>query len=161
MVSKNSKTVSPHGHAVIFGHPDGAIAAKVYTSSSFLRVRLSYIAKDSSGGGTAEFTAKTELASYIMLNLSNYYDKLNWSGFALFNGSNKTIQVDSVAFKNGQNVSSKSFTMAAHSKKVAYFEDFFELNSFTDIDYVLFYTDSKALTGIVISGKDNDKLLFS
>ncbi len=96
-----------------------------------------------------------------MLNLSNYYDKLNWSGFALFNGSDKTIQVDSVAFKNGQNVSSKSFTMPAHSKKVAYFEDFFGLNSFTDIDYVLFYTDSKALTGIVISGKDNDKLLFS
>ena len=96
-----------------------------------------------------------------MLNLSNYYDKLNWSGFALFNGSNKSIQVDSVAYKNGHSVSSKSFTMAAHSKKVAYFEDFFGLNSFTDIDYVLFYTDSKALTGIVISGKDNDKLLFS
>ncbi len=140
-----------------YGGSSGILILKENTS----RVRLSYIATDSSGGGTAEFTARTELSSYIMFNLSNYYEQLNWSGFALFNGSDKTVEVSAVAYKNGQSVSSKSFTMPAHSKKVNYFEDFFELNSFRDIDYVLFYTNSKALTGIVISGKDNDKLLFS
>ncbi|BBB31917.1 hypothetical protein TTHT_0296 [Thermotomaculum hydrothermale] len=140
-----------------FGGTSGIFKTKAYP----VRVRLGYIAKDDLGGGTAEFSLPESLSMQAVMTLSNYYDKLNWSGFALFNGSDHDITVTAEGYKDGTQVVSKSFDMNAHTKVVDFFDNFFGLNSFGDIDSVIFYTDFPALTGIVISGMDNDKLLFS
>ncbi len=140
-----------------YGGTSGIFKTKAYP----IRVRLGYIAKDSLGGGTAEFSLPSKLSMQSLMTLSNYYDKLNWSGFALFNGSEKDITVKAYGFKDGTQVVTKTFDMAPHTKVVDFFDNFLGLISFSDIDTVLFSTDYPALTGIVISGKDNDKLLFS
>ena len=140
-----------------YGGTSGIFKTKAYP----VRVRLGYIAKDSLGGGTAEFSLPSKLSMQSLMTLSNYYDKLNWSGFALFNGSEKDITVTAYGYKDGTQVVTKSFDMAPYTKVVDFFDNFLGLSSFADIDTVLFSTNYPALTGIVISGKDNDKLLFS
>ena len=161
MVLKKSKTVSPQGSTVIFGHPDGAIAAKVYTSSSFLRVRLGYLAKEELGGGTAEFAPDTKLYKNMIMNTSNYYDELTWSGFALWNATNKTVNVTLTAFSEEEELASKDITLQPYQKIVDYFDSFFGIDSFKDITTITVSADQEALTGVVISGKENDKLLFA
>ncbi|NOZ13577.1 MAG: hypothetical protein GXO69_08010 [Acidobacteria bacterium] len=154
-------TVASNTELRISLRPLGGTCGMFVTKGYPVRVRLAYVAKDSSGGGTAEFPLETELSRQLLLTLSNYYDKLNWSGFALFNGSDRDVSIEAKGMKDGDVVITKSFDMKAHSKVVDYFDHFFNLSSFTDIDSVVFSTDYPALTGIVISGKDNDKLLFS
>ena len=140
-----------------YGGTSGIFKTKIYP----VRVRLGYVAKEDLGGGTAEFSLPTKLSQQAIMTLSNYYGQLNWSGFALFNGSDHDISVTAYGYKDGNQIFSKSFSMNAHSKVVDFFDNFFGLNSFSDIDTVMFQSDYPALTGIVISGKDNDKLLFS
>ncbi len=161
MISKTTKKVSSHGNKVIYSHPDGAIAAKVYTSSSFLRVRLGYIAKEDLGGGTAEFAPSTRLYNNLIMNTSNYYEELTWSGFALWNATNQTINVTLTAFSEEEELASKDITMQPYQKIVDYFDSFFGVDSFKDITTVTVYADHEALTGIIISGKENEKLLFA
>ncbi len=139
----------------------GGTSGIFVTKSYPVRVRLGYIAKDSLGGGTAEFTLPNQLSMQTVMTLSNYYDQLNWSGFALLNGSDRDISVTAMGYKDGANVVTKNFDMDAHTKVVDFFDTFLGLNSFDEVDTVVFTTDYPALTGIVISGKDNDKLLFS
>ncbi len=140
----------------------GAIAGKVICSVGSLRVRLSYIARDDLGGGTAEFSPDTKLSKYLILTLSNYYDKLTWSGFALWNTLNKSVLVDLYAYgKNRDVFVHKTIEMQPHQKIVDYFDNFFEVESFKDIDFVRVVTSIPALSGVVISGKENDKLLFT
>ncbi len=140
-----------------YGGTCGIFKTKIYP----VRVRLGYIAKDDLGGGTAEFSLPSKLSMQAIMTLSNYYHQLTWSGFALFNGSNHDISVTAYGYKDGAQIVSKTFEMAPYTKVVDFFDNFFGLSSFTDIDMVSFSTDYPALTGIVISGKDNDKLLFS
>ncbi|RLE16421.1 MAG: hypothetical protein DRJ14_08595 [Acidobacteria bacterium] len=154
-------TINNNSELRVSLRPLGGTCGMFVTKGYPVRVRLAYVAKDSSGGGTAEFPLETELSRQSLFTLSNYYDKLTWSGFALFNGSDRDVSIEAKGMKDGGVVVTKSFDLGAHSKVVDYFDHFFGLNSFTDIDSVVFSTDYPALTGIVISGKDNDKLLFS
>ncbi len=139
----------------------GGVTGTFVTKNYPIRVRLGYIAKEDLGGGTAEFALPYSLSTQVLMTLSNYYHQLTWSGFALFNGSNEDISVTAYGYKGGTQVVSKTFNMAPHTKVVDYFDNFLGLSDFTDIDSVLFTTESNALTGIVISGKENDKLLFA
>ncbi len=131
------------------------------TNGQTVRVRLGYIAKDDLGGGTAEFPLSSTLTSQAIFSLSNYYNQLTWSGFALFNGSERTISVTARGYRSGSLIVSKTFTMNPKTKVVDFFDSFLGLANFTDVDTVVFISDFPGLTGIVISGKDNDKLLFS
>ncbi len=139
------------------GGVTGTLSIKNYP----IRVRLGYVAKQDLGGGTAEFPLAYRLNSQVLLTLSNYYHQLTWSGFALLNGSDEDISVTAYGYSGGEQVVSKTFDMAPHTKIVDYFDNFLGLSDFTEIDSVIFSTEKSALTGIVISGKDNDKLLFS
>ena len=53
-----------------------------------------------------------------------------------------------------------TLTVPAKEKVVNYFENQFGV-PFSDINSVIFSTNTNCLTGITISGKDNDKLLFT
>ena len=161
VVSTQTGTIPATQELRISLRPYGGTSGIFKTIAYPVRVRLGYIARDDLGGGTAEFPLATKLSQQAVMTLSNYYDKLNWSGFALFNGSDHDISVSAKGYKDGSQVTSKNFNMSAHTKVVDYFDSFFALSAFGDIDAVVFQTDYPALTGIVISGKDNEKLLFS
>ncbi len=161
VVGTQSGTITTDSELKISLRQLGGTCGMFVTKGYPVRVRLAYVAKDSSGGGTAEFPLETDLSRQLLLTLSNYYDKLNWSGFALFNGTTRDISIEAKGMKDGNVVVTKTFDMDAHTKIVDYFDHFFSLSSFADVDSVVFSTDYPALTGIVISGKDNDKLLFS
>ncbi len=139
----------------------GGVSGIFETKSYPVRVRLGYIAKEDLGGGTAEFSLPNKLSMQSVMTLSNYYDQLNWSGFALFNGTDKNISVTAKGYKDGTNVVSKDFAMEPHTKVVDFFDTFLGLGNFDEVDTVIFSTEYPAITGIVISGNDNDKLLFS
>lgn len=137
------------------------VAGTVSCPSDFITARAGYIASASSGGGTAEFTLSSELTDKARLDLSNYYGELTWSGFALFNGTDSDVTVTPRYFTtDGLSHTGSAFTLGAMEKRVDYFEN--ELGQpFTNLSMVVFETDSPALTAITISGKDNDKLLFT
>ncbi len=71
------------------------------------------------------------------------------------------MNITAQGYSNGNLVVTKTFSIDPKTKVVDYFDSFFNLNNFTDIDTVVFSSDFPALTGIVISGKENNKLLFS
>ncbi len=161
VIQRENFTVHPYNNKTISLRNKGAVAAMVYTGSSFLRVRLGYIAKDSLGGGTAEFSPPTKLSRRLLMNTSNYYDKLTWSGFALWNGTDKEVEVTLKAYSEEERLEIKTITLQPYQKIVDFFDSFFGVASFKDIVSVTIDTDYPALCGVVISGKDNDKLLFS
>ncbi len=117
------------------------------------------MAKESSGGGTAEFDLPEKLSDKVVFSTSNYYDQLTWSGFAVFNGSNSNASVN-VTIMTTSGETNATLTIPAKSKVVNYFDAQFGV-PFTDINSVIFSANSIALTGITISGKDNEKLLFT
>lgn len=139
----------------------GAVAGTVTCPADFVSTRVGYIASESSGGGTAEFALSSTLSADPKLDMSNYYGDLTWSGFAVFNGSDETVTVTPRYFTaDGLAHSGSPFPLAPNQKRVDYFEN--ELGQpFTNLNTVMFHCDSPALTAIVISGKDNDKLLFT
>ena len=161
VVSTQTGTIPTNQELRISLRQLGGTSGIFVTKSYPVRVRLGYIAKESLGGGTAEFPLPSKLSRQAVFTLSNYYDQLNWSGFAILNGSDNNLSVTARGYKDGTQVVSKDFTMNAHTKVVDFFDTFLGLNSFNEVDTVVFTTDYPALTGIVISGKDNDKLLFS
>lgn len=125
-----------------------------------LSFRVGYIAKDSMGGGTAEFSLPKKLLKTAMFRLSNYYDKLTWSGFALTNGLNEEIKVKPYIYTDAGVVEGTQFTMAPYQKVVSLFDDYFGID-YSTIKFVVFEADKAALQGVVISGKENEKLLFT
>jgi len=139
----------------------GAVAGKVVCPSDMVSVRLGFVASEGSGGGTAEFNLPSELTKSSALNLSGYYDQLTWSGYALFNGSDETVTVTPRYCRtDGSSHWGTAFTLDANCKQVEYFADLFGVD-FTNIASVVFETDTDALTAIIISGKENEKLLFT
>ena len=161
VITKEVYTIHASGNKVVMLRPIGAIAAKVYTSSSFIRVRLGYIAKEDLGGGTAEFSPETRLYRYMIMNPSNYYEDLTWSGFALWNATGESVNITLTAFSEEGELAQKDVEMQPYQKIVDFFDNFFELANFKDITSVVIEADKEALTGVVISGKENDKLLFA
>ena len=135
------------------------VAGEVECGSESMRFRLGYVAKDSSGGGTAEFDLPEKLRDKVVFSTSNYYGQLTWSGFAVFNGSDSSVTVNvTIMTISGQQTATLS--IPAKGKVVNYFEAQFGI-PFADITNVIFSTDSVSLTGITISGKENEKLLFT
>jgi hypothetical protein len=139
----------------------GGITARVWGDSVLTRVRIGYVAKESTGGGTAEFDAPVELLKNPTLSLSDYTDVLTWSGFALWNYSyTETVVTPRIVLRNGTEVTGTAFTMQPYEKKVNYFDAEFGY-PFADIASVTFFADDPVLTGILISGMENERLLFT
>ena len=161
LIRKENFTINPYNNKTIFLRNIGAVAAMVYTGSSNLRVRLGYIAKEDLGGGTAEFAPPTKLSKRLLMNTSNYYDKLTWSGFALWNATDKDVEIKLTAYSEERELATKTITLSHYQKIVNFFDTFFGVNSFKDIVSVTIEANYPALCGVVISGKENDKLLFS
>ncbi|NOY23306.1 MAG: hypothetical protein GXO70_07335 [Acidobacteria bacterium] len=139
--------------------PLNGVDGEVECGSNSLRLRLGYMAKESTGGGTAEFDLPSKLSNKVVFSTSNYYDQLTWSGFAVFNGSDTAVTANVTVMTTSGNVTSQ-LTIPAKSKVVNYFETQFGV-PYGDINDVVFSADTRSLTGITISGKDNDKLLFT
>ena len=139
----------------------GAVAGKVFCPADFVSVRLGFMASEASGGGTAEFNLPSELTDAAALNLPEYYDELTWSGYALFNGSDETVTVFPHFYRtDGGEDYGYAFDLEPRCKRVAYFDD--ELGvDFTNLSSVIFETETKSLTAIIISGNENEKLLFT
>jgi len=135
------------------------VDGEVECGSNSMRFRLGYMAKESSGGGTAEFDLLSRLSNKVVFSTSNYYDKLTWSGFAVFNGSDEEVIADVTVMTTSGNTTSQ-LTIPAKSNVVNYFDAQFGI-PYGDINDVIFSADTRSLTGITISGKDNDKLLFT
>ncbi|RLE15798.1 MAG: hypothetical protein DRJ14_09670 [Acidobacteria bacterium] len=139
--------------------PLNGVDGEVESGSNSLRLRLGYMAKESTGGGTAEFDLPSKLSNKVVFSTSNYYDQLTWSGFAVFNGSDDEVTADVTVMTTSGN-STSQVTIPAKGKVVNYFEAQFGV-PYGDINDVVFSADTQSLTGITISGKDNDKLLFT
>ncbi|NOZ12044.1 MAG: hypothetical protein GXO69_00175 [Acidobacteria bacterium] len=139
--------------------PLNGVDGEVESGSNSLRLRLGYMAKESTGGGTAEFDLPSKLSDKVVFSTSNYYDKLTWSGFAVFNGSDSDVTANVTVMTTSGNTTSQ-VTIPAKGKVVNYFEAQFGV-PYADINDVVFSADTRSLTGITISGKDNDKLLFT
>ena len=139
----------------------GAVTGKVDCAADFVSARLGFMASEATGGGTAEFNLPHELTDAAALNLPGYYDGLTWSGYALFNASDETITVRTRYFTtDGLAHTGIMFSLDAHCKRVAYFAD--DLGQpFTNLSSVVFETDTKCLAAIIISGHENEKLLFT
>jgi len=139
----------------------GGVTGTVDCAAGYLSARIGFVASASSGGGTAEFALSTELSGRVKLDLSNYYDQLTWSGFALFNGTDESVTVTPrYMTTDGMSHTGTPFTLGSMQKRVDYFEN--ELGEpFTNLNTVVFEADTPALTAIVISGKQNEKLLFT
>ena len=139
----------------------GGVTGTVNCAAAFVSARVGYVASEASGSGTAEFALPTTLSTDPKLDMSNYYGDLTWSGFAVFNGSDETVTVTPRYFTtDGLAHSGSPFPLAPNQKRVDYFEN--ELGQpFTNLNTVMFHCDSPALTAIIISGKENEKLLFT
>ncbi len=157
----NRKYYSLHGgqNQVVSLRPLGGVAGEVECGSDSMRFRLGYRAKESSGGGTAEFDLSDRLRDCIVFSTSNYYNQLTWGGFAVFNGSDSDVTVSVRIFTTDGKISPQ-LNIPAKTKVVNYFDTQFGVDLST-ITSVIFITDTPALTGITISGKENDKLLFT
>jgi len=139
----------------------GGVSGEVQTVSNELSFRLGYLASPASGGGTAEFTLSQALYSDAVFSLSNYYDELTWSGFALFNGSDETAEVTAYIYDDLGKCKKKAvITLLPKTKYVNFFSTEFNVD-FRTMKRVVFSTEGRKLTGITISGKYNDKLLFT
>lgn len=136
-------------------------AGAVHFNAQFVTARVGYVANEATGGGTAEFSLPTSLHKTAKLDLSNYYDQLTWSGFALFNGTEEAVTVTPRYFTSDRmEHTGTPFVLGPHMKTVNYFEN--ELGQpFTNLISVTFETDSPALAAITISGNENEKLLFT
>jgi len=161
LINRENLTINGNSNLTVSLREKGAVAAMVYTGSSYLRVRLGYIAKEDLGGGTAEFSPATKLSQRLLMNTSNYYDQLTWSGFAVWNATDKYLDVIFKAYSEEGELARKTITMAPYHKIVDFFDSFFGLPDFKNIVSITVETDYPALCGVVISGKENDKLLFS
>ncbi len=135
------------------------VDGEVECGSNSMRFRLGYMAKESSGGGTAEFDLPSKLSDKVVFSTSNYYDQLSWSGFAVFNGSDDDVTANVTVMTTSGSTTSQ-VTIPAKGKVVNYFDAQFGV-AYGDINDVIFSADTRSLTGITISGKDNDKLLFT
>ncbi len=139
----------------------GGIAGYVWTNSNLARVRIGYVAREDTGGGTAEFDAPDQLLDNPVLSLSDYTDVLTWSGFALWNYSSSVREVSPrIMLRNGTEVNPTPFTIQPYEKKVNYFESEFGY-PFEEIASVTFFADDATLCGILISGMENERLLFT
>ena len=139
----------------------GGIMGHVRMFSSQVRVRIGYVAREDTGGGTAEFDAPTQLLDNATFSLSGYTDILTWSGFAICNHSYDEIEVSArINLRNGTTLNVEPFAMGPREKKVNYFNAEFGI-AFEDIASVIFYTDDPVLAGVLISGMENERLLFT
>ncbi|NOZ12045.1 MAG: hypothetical protein GXO69_00180 [Acidobacteria bacterium] len=144
---------------VVSLRPLNGVAGEVECGSNSMRFRLGYVAKDSTGGGTAEFDLPSKLSDTVVFSTSNYYNQLTWSGFAVFNGSDSDVTANvTIMTVNGK--AATQLTIPAKEKVVNYFDAQFGV-AFSDITGVIFSADANALTGITISGNENEKLLFT
>ncbi|NOY23307.1 MAG: hypothetical protein GXO70_07340 [Acidobacteria bacterium] len=101
----------------------------------------------------------SKLSDKVVFSTSNYYNQLTWSGFAVFNGTDAPVTADvTILTANGK--AATQLTIPAKEKVVNYFDAQFGV-AFSDITGVIFSTDAMALTGVTISGKENEKLLFT
>ena len=148
-----------NGSRVISLRPLNGVTGEVECASRSMRFRLGYVAKDSTGGGTAEFDLPSRLSDKVVFSTSNYYSQLTWSGFAVFNGSDTAVTAN-VTIMTANGKAATQLTIPAKEKVVNYFDAQFGV-AFKDISAVIFSTDSPALTGITISGNENEKLLFT
>jgi len=158
-----TNAISVNGNDVVtitLAPTDGALGY-VDTPSSSVRVRLGFIASEASGGGTAEFDLENKLYNKLALSMSNYYDQLTWSGFAILNGTNEEVEV-TASFYNatGKMTGDVDFQLPANSKAVSTFDGAFGID-FKNTQYVIFSTENDSLASIIISGKNNEKLLFT
>jgi hypothetical protein len=161
VVSAESHTVSRGNTKVINLVGSGGVSGEIQTVSNELSFRLGYLASSASGGGTAEFTLSQTLYSDAVFSLSNYYDELTWSGFALYNGSEETAEVTAYIYDDlGKCRKKDGITLPPKTKYVNFFSNEFNVD-FRTMKRVVFSTQGKKLTGITISGKNNDKLLFT
>jgi len=152
--------ITPHETKKVSLREKGAAWLYIYAGDKRLSFRVGYVAKESLGGGTAEFSLPKKLLKTAMFRLSNYYDELTWSGFALTNGLYEEVNVKPYIYTDTGVIEGQQFTMGPYEKIVSMFGDFFGID-YSEIKFVVFEADKTALQGVVISGKENDKLLFT
>jgi len=159
IVDHQSYTVSASQRLVVPLGGGSATNGFVDCPSQAMRFRLAFIASDASGGGTAEFDLPQTRVRTAVCSPSTYYSQLTWSGFALCNATDTDVSVQAIALTSSGTVS-LPMTIPAHTRKVDFFDHLFGVD-LAAITSVVFEADTDALTGIAISGNENEKLLFT
>ncbi|NOZ12046.1 MAG: hypothetical protein GXO69_00185 [Acidobacteria bacterium] len=161
VLDSRAYTVSAGTQTLVSLRAFGGVDGEVECGSNFMRFRVTYKAGEDSGGGTAEFELPSTLKQVAVFSPSVYLGDMTWSGFAVMNGGEETATVVVNLLKtDGSHISWGTLTIPPHGKVVNYFEDAFGV-PMDQLTSVVMRTDQKALAGITITGKENDKLLFT
>ncbi len=161
VLDSQSYTVSAGSRLLVSLRGFGGVDGEVECGSLSMRFRVSYQAREDTGGGTAEFELPSALKQTAVFSPSDYLGNMTWSGYAVMNAGNDSITVSVKLLKtDGTSVSWGSFSISPHGKAVNYFEDAFGV-PMDQLTSVIMTADYKTLAGITITGNENDKLLFT
>ena len=137
-------------------------AGFVEVNGELVRVRVGYKASASSGGGVAEFDAPDKLETELLMSLSEYDEELTWAGFAIFNPSPDTVYIHTdIYLRDGTKEAGPFMSVQGYARYAAFFQAQFGYD-FQEIASVVFRAATgPGLAGILISGHENEKLLFT
>ncbi len=126
--------------------------------SGGVAVRQGYKAAE---GGVAEFLLSSNSSQALVLNMpKTEEEKLNWSGCALMNPDNGEVSTVLNAYNQGELIDSVEITIPSNQRVVGVLKDFFPSIDYTVVDRIEIISD-KPLTGLTISGYNQEMLLFS
>jgi L-ascorbate metabolism protein UlaG (beta-lactamase superfamily) len=157
-VSETTYSIAPGEQKKIELNVEGV--GKVYYMKDEVVLKETFKSADE---GIAEFTLSDSSSSTIYFLLPQYNaDNLTWSGLAIMNPDDSEVASLTVTGydENGTVLKTVSGTLAPNAKLVGFVSTFLPNVDFADVSKIK-VTSNVALTGITISGYENERLLFS
>ena len=140
---------------------NGAQCGRVDYSSDALTFRASY-EYSSGSGGVAEFDLPANLSPVLAYRFSGYSSMVAWKGLALTNFGSSSATVQLYAIGQGELLGSASVDLGGYSRVRGLYTTWFPSVHFSDVTSIVAVSTSMNLSGIAISGdNDNGKLLFT
>ena len=128
----------------------------------FIEVEEGCVAREGfvvENGGIAEFLLKPDTAHTLVFNIpSSEGDNLNWNGIALMNTEQSDANIVLETYANGELTGTREITLKANERIAFLLSSMFPEQE--KIERVVINSDKK-LSGIRISGKNQELLLFS
>lgn len=140
---------------------DGAQCGVVEYSSEALQFRAAY-EYSAGAGGVAEFALPRSVTPALAFRFSGYSSMVSWKGLALTNFGSSSSSVNLYAVGQGGILGSTSIDLGAKARVRGLYATWFPSVHFSDITSVVAVTTGTSISGIAISGdNDNGKLLFT
>lgn len=149
------------GKSVYTKLPSGTCGIVEYIGGNLI-AREVFVNVEENGQGVAEFLLDGRSSPTFDIPLPAYNgDNLTWMGIAVFNPSDEAVTADLEAIsESGVTLATAEIAIPAQERVVGILDTFFP-----EIDYLntarVRVTSAYSLTGLAISGQNNEKLLFA